>query len=200
MCDWRPRWQRWNRPTKRPTRKNRSARPFNENGGFLSSRRGSRESGGGRFENLTGSDGAPAPADRSPARTAATKQLFHSAGREIAKQGDDDPQPERRRKKEGESDTGMLQIARQFSRVFGDRSPRAIGLTGVQDTRAAFHDQRATITRQATPDDDAFATATAFLSDTLDSMNPFWPPFAADIADVVDGDFGTQQNQVFPQP
>jgi hypothetical protein len=44
----------------------------------------------------------------------------------------------------------------------------------------------------------AYAVATGYLGDTLDWMNPYWPPDAEHIE--IDGDFSPQQNQNFPQP
>jgi hypothetical protein len=39
----------------------------------------------------------------------------------------------------------------------------------------------------------------AYLADTLDCMNPYWPPDAG-LANVIDDDFNSQQDRYFPQP
>jgi hypothetical protein len=44
----------------------------------------------------------------------------------------------------------------------------------------------------------AYAVATGYLGDTLDWMNPYWPPDAEHME--IDDDFSSKQNQTFPQP
>jgi len=96
----------------------------------------------------------------------------------------------------------MAQWARRFSRALTAGPIRATAAAPqAQDVMEGFRTERAAVTRPDTMQDhDAFGVATAYLSDTLDSMNPYWQPDAYWAAAAIDGGFGAQQDHYFPQP
>ena len=82
----------------------------------------------------------------------------------------------------------MMQLARQLSRLFAAKqSPARKGFEG-DDVRGSFREERAAITHPEPIAADFFRSASAYLSDTLDSTNPFWQP-DADFGSEIDGGF-----------
>jgi hypothetical protein len=132
-------------------------------------------------------DNSPAVSDtagRSNKQTIAStiKGLFRQAVKAVTRRDDDDePTPPKRRK--GERQGEFQRFAAILARPFN-------GL------RAAFKG-RTSITRRDTMSHDDFPITPTSLSDTLDCMNPFWPPIA-DLLDDIDEDLSVQQDPHFP--
>jgi hypothetical protein len=108
------------------------------------------------------------------------KQFFRSAAKAITGDGDDEPTPERRRKKEGGS--GVMQLARKFSRLFvTTRQPRARQTVNARDAREGFREGAAVARRDTT--EDIFAATGASWPDTLAVLNQWNDEDAADFDD-----------------
>jgi hypothetical protein len=133
-------------------------------------------------------------AGRSKNRTiaGAIKQLFRAAAKAITGASEDEPQPARRRKKEGESESGMMRLARKFSRRFVmAKQPRTRHTAQAHKQGENFDTARAAITRRDVLVDAALEAPNPY----LDTMNPFSPDTC--LTDI-DGDFSPPQDHCSP--
>jgi hypothetical protein len=95
------------------------------------------------------------------------KQFFRSAAKAITGDGEEEPQPERRRHKEGGTESGVMRLAREFSRLFiTTKQPRARQAMNARDAREGFREGAAVTRRDTMPENNYRATG-ADLSDTL---------------------------------
>jgi len=140
-----------------------------------------------------------AQGSRNRTITGSIRALFRSAAKAVT-DADDEPPPERRRdRKEGDRDGGMMRFALRFSRLFAAKRARPQQTAQVEDVREGFRTERAAITRPGTMQDhDAFGAATAYLSDTLDWMNPYWHDDAGSGTELK-ADLDTAANYLSPR-
>lgn len=114
--------------------------------------------------------------------------MFKAAAKALARPGDE-PQPEPRRKS---GDTGKGHVI-AWRRVL-QRGARKTG-AAARGRYAALQPEKASPPSAADP----FATAAAYLSDTLDWLR-LWEANSTDFSDALDDSFDTQQDHNFPQP
>ena len=97
------------------------------------------------------------------------KALFREAVHALlARTGAEDEPPPRRGEKQGDRDSGMLRVARRFSRLLGLKSR-----TAPDEMQDAFREARAAAT-QPGETEDIFEAPGAYLSDPHDCDSPFY--------------------------
>lgn len=133
-----------------------------------------------------------AASDKNRMMAGAIKALFRIAAK-VLTNDEDEPQPGARRRR-GETEGDLLKpivlrpdlAGRPASRGrYAALQPKAFPEAGLMASSRAFVS--------------ADVAAPAYLSDTLDCMNPYWPP-DADAGNEIDNDFVSKQDGYFPQP
>jgi hypothetical protein len=117
----------------------------------------------------------------------AIKGLFRKVAKAIT-HDKDEPRPEARRRRNGETEGGFRKLARKIARQ-------------LTTARTAAHGRYAAlrpVKTEQTPAD-AHADVGLYLSDTLDWLNLWWQGNTADDLWIGD-DFNAKQDQSYPQP
>jgi hypothetical protein len=104
---------------------------------------------------------------------------------------EDEPEPQRRGKKDGDRDSGMMRFALRFSRRLGTKAAHPIN----GEMRDGFREARAAVTQAA--EADIFEAPGAYLSDPHDWASPFYSHDAA-FAGEFDAVYVTEQDHYFP--
>jgi hypothetical protein len=124
--------------------------------------------------------------------TAAIKALFRDAATALMGSDQGEDEPERRGKKDGESERHMMRFARRFLRLLRTKQPDATNT----EMRDSFREARAAIT-EPTPED-FLEAAGAPCSDPFDQISGLFSTDAVYV-DEIDGEFGAIQDHYVPQ-
>jgi hypothetical protein len=137
----------------------------------------------------------PAAGSNNRTISGAIKKLFRDAAKAITS-SEDEPKPARRRRS-GETEGEHRKPAHVPAANDNDRDNDRPAARG----RFAVLSQAEKATDAVVPAA-AYANAIAELADTLDWMNPYWPPDADYnyYADEIDSEFSVKQDRYFPQP
>ena len=142
---------------------------------------------GGSENDRTSADGFSAEGTKHRTISGTIKELFKAA--KAITGGEDEPEPERRRAKDGGSEGGMMRMARQFSHLFTARQPHGPQVMRGEDMRGSFRREARRATRADTTPVDYFEATGAGWSDTLALLGQ-WndEALAADFDDSFEND------------